>query len=145
MRRMGIEALYRRPRTSIPARDAKVYPYMLDGLAIERPNQVWASPDFCVDALTEQIKTNQPGGARNSRRLRAIPAMSANAGVQSPGQERPDTCQRLVRGRQFARAGSKPTRRAPLNIDHGINSRVHGTDDIAQRVIQQHFVVSHMD
>ena len=43
MRRMGIEALYRRPRTSIPGRDAKVYPYLLDGLAIERPNQVWAS------------------------------------------------------------------------------------------------------
>jgi putative transposase len=43
MRRMGIEALYRRPRTSIPARDAKIYPYLLDGLAIERPNQVWAS------------------------------------------------------------------------------------------------------
>jgi putative transposase len=43
MRRMGIEALYRRPRTSIPARDAKIYPYLLEGLAIERPNQVWAS------------------------------------------------------------------------------------------------------
>jgi putative transposase len=43
MRRMGIEALYRRPRTSIPARDALIYPYLLDGLAIERPNQVWAS------------------------------------------------------------------------------------------------------
>jgi putative transposase len=43
MRRMGIEALYRRPRTSIPARDAKIYLYLLDGLAIERPNQVWAS------------------------------------------------------------------------------------------------------
>jgi len=43
MRRMGIEALFRRPRTSIPARDAKIYPYLLDGLAIERPNQVWAS------------------------------------------------------------------------------------------------------
>jgi putative transposase len=43
MRRMGIEALYRRPRTSIPARDAKIYPYLLDGLAIERSNQVWAS------------------------------------------------------------------------------------------------------
>ena len=28
MRRMGIEALYRRPRTSIPARDAKIYPYL---------------------------------------------------------------------------------------------------------------------
>jgi putative transposase len=43
MRRMGIEALYRRPRTSIPAREATIYPYLLSGLAIERPNQVWAS------------------------------------------------------------------------------------------------------
>lgn len=43
MRRMGIEALYRRPRTSIPAREATIYPYLLSGLAIERPNQVWSS------------------------------------------------------------------------------------------------------
>jgi putative transposase len=43
MRRIGIEALYRRPRTSIPARGASIYPYLLSGLAIEWPNQVWAS------------------------------------------------------------------------------------------------------
>ncbi|HWX33131.1 MAG TPA: IS3 family transposase [Steroidobacteraceae bacterium] len=43
MRRMGIEALYRRPRSSIPARGAAIYPYLLSGVAIERPNQVWAS------------------------------------------------------------------------------------------------------
>lgn len=43
MRRMGIEALYRRPRTSIPARGASIYPYLLSGVAIERPNHVWAS------------------------------------------------------------------------------------------------------
>jgi putative transposase len=43
MRRMGIEALYRRPRTSISARDAFIYPYLLGGLAIERANQVWSS------------------------------------------------------------------------------------------------------
>jgi putative transposase len=43
MRRMGIEALYRRPRTSIPAREATIYPYLLDGLVIERPNHVWTS------------------------------------------------------------------------------------------------------
>jgi putative transposase len=43
MHRMGIEALYRRPRTSIPARGVAIYPYLLAGLAIERPNQVWAS------------------------------------------------------------------------------------------------------
>lgn len=42
MRRMGIEALYRRPHTSKPAPGHKIYPYLLRGLAIERPNQVWA-------------------------------------------------------------------------------------------------------
>lgn len=43
MRRMGIEALYRRPRTSIPARDAFIYPYLLEGVVIEKPNHVWAT------------------------------------------------------------------------------------------------------
>jgi putative transposase len=43
MQRMGIEALYRKPRTSIPAREAQVYPYLLGGVSIDRPNQVWAS------------------------------------------------------------------------------------------------------
>ena len=42
MQRMGIEALYRRPRTSKPEPGHKVYPYLLRGIAIERPNQVWA-------------------------------------------------------------------------------------------------------
>jgi putative transposase len=42
MRRMGIEALYRRPRTTKPESGHKVYPYLLRGLTVERPNQVWA-------------------------------------------------------------------------------------------------------
>lgn len=42
MKRMGIEAIYRRPNTSRPAPGHKVYPYLLRGLAIERANQVWA-------------------------------------------------------------------------------------------------------
>jgi putative transposase len=42
MRRMGIEALYRRPRTTKPEPGHKIYPYLLRGLAIERANQVWA-------------------------------------------------------------------------------------------------------
>jgi putative transposase len=41
-RRMGIEALYRRPHTSKPADGHKIYPYLLRGLAVERANQVWA-------------------------------------------------------------------------------------------------------
>jgi putative transposase len=42
MRRMRIEALYRRPNTSKPAEGHRIYPYLLRGLAVERPNQVWA-------------------------------------------------------------------------------------------------------
>jgi putative transposase len=41
MRRMAIEAVYRRPHTSKPADGHKVFPYLLRGMAIERPNQVW--------------------------------------------------------------------------------------------------------
>jgi len=42
MKRMGIEALYRKPNTSKPAPGHKIYPYLLRGLAVTRPNQVWA-------------------------------------------------------------------------------------------------------
>lgn len=42
MKRMGIEALYRKPKTSKPAPGHKVYPYLLRNLAITRPNHVWA-------------------------------------------------------------------------------------------------------
>src|SRR3979490_466862 len=42
MRRMGIEALYRRPRTTQPEPGHKIHPYLLRGLEITRPNQVWA-------------------------------------------------------------------------------------------------------
>jgi len=42
MRRMGIEAIYRRPHTSKPADGHKVFPYLLRGVPIERANQVWA-------------------------------------------------------------------------------------------------------
>jgi len=43
MERMGIEAIYRRPRTSKPAAGHKIFPYLLRGLTIDRANQVWAS------------------------------------------------------------------------------------------------------
>ncbi|MGY3103523.1 putative transposase [Bradyrhizobium sp. LM6.9] len=42
MRRMGIEALYRRPRTTKSEPGHKIYPYLLRGMEITRPNQVWA-------------------------------------------------------------------------------------------------------
>lgn len=42
MRRMAIETLYRRPNTSKLAPGHKIYPYLLRGLPVTRPNQVWA-------------------------------------------------------------------------------------------------------
>ncbi len=42
MKKMGIEAIYRRPNTSKPEPGHKVYPYLLRNLPVTRPNQVWA-------------------------------------------------------------------------------------------------------
>ncbi len=42
MRRMGIEALYRKPNTSRRHPDHTVHPYLLRGLRVDHPNQVWA-------------------------------------------------------------------------------------------------------
>ncbi len=43
MHRMGIEPIYRKKRTSLPAQGHKIYPYLLANVAIARPNQAWAS------------------------------------------------------------------------------------------------------
>jgi len=42
MKRMGIQAVYRKPNTSKPAPGHKIYPYLLRNLPVTRPNQVWA-------------------------------------------------------------------------------------------------------
>ena len=46
MRQMGIVALYPKANTSRPGKGHKIYPYLLRGLEIDRPNQVWAT-DIC--------------------------------------------------------------------------------------------------
>jgi len=43
MQRMGLAAIYQRPRTSRPAPTHRIYPYLLRGLRIERVHQVWAA------------------------------------------------------------------------------------------------------
>jgi putative transposase len=54
MRRMGIEALYRKRNTSKKHPDHQVFPYLLRNIVIDRPNHVWAADittDFCVATL----------------------------------------------------------------------------------------------
>ena len=43
MRLMGIEAIYQKPNTSRPGKGHKIYPYLLKGLEINRPGQVFAA------------------------------------------------------------------------------------------------------
>jgi len=43
MRRMGLEALYPKPRTTVTGPGHKIYPYLLRNLEITRPNQVWST------------------------------------------------------------------------------------------------------
>lgn len=43
MRLMGLEAIYQAPRTSTPHPEHRVYPYLLKGLAIDRPDRVWCA------------------------------------------------------------------------------------------------------
>ena len=43
MRLLGLEAIYRKPRTTVANPDHRVYPYLLRGLTIERPNHAWCS------------------------------------------------------------------------------------------------------
>jgi putative transposase len=51
MKKMGIEALYRRPRTSRPEPGHKVYPYLLRDKKVTGPNQVWA-----MDITPDQVR-----------------------------------------------------------------------------------------
>ena len=43
MRQMGLETIYARPKTSVPADNVRRYPYLLNGLTLDAPNQVWSS------------------------------------------------------------------------------------------------------
>ena len=43
MRKMGLQAISPRPRTSVGDKQHKKYPYLLRGVKIDRPNQVWAT------------------------------------------------------------------------------------------------------
>lgn len=54
MRLMGLSALYPKPRTSQPGKGHKIYPYLLRGLEIDRPDQVWAT-DICYIPMAKGL------------------------------------------------------------------------------------------
>ena len=48
MKLLGLEAIYRKPRTTVANPEHRVYPYLLRGLAIERSNHVWCADITCI-------------------------------------------------------------------------------------------------
>ena len=43
MQLMGLQAIYPKPKTSVPGQGHKIYPYLLRGMEITQPNQVWSA------------------------------------------------------------------------------------------------------
>ncbi len=43
MTRMGLAPIYQRPRTTVPHPEHRIYPYLLRGVLVDRPNQVWCA------------------------------------------------------------------------------------------------------
>ena len=78
VRQMGLRALYPKPRTSQPGVGHTVYPYLLRGLSIERPNQVWCSaPGFLDSGLTVFASTLP----RPARRGHVAPERDFDSGI----------------------------------------------------------------
>lgn len=60
MRLMGLEAVYPKPHLSHPSPDHKIYPYLLSGVVVDRPDQVWSA-----DPVTGIFFTHAPAIDKN--------------------------------------------------------------------------------
>src|SRR6266540_3002231 len=124
MKRMGIEALYRRPRTTKPEPGHKIYPYLLRGIEITRPNQVWAMDiTYIPMGLGGTMSSSSGcGAASNTRRCICGPmTASAKPALQSAATSTSTTAGDHIRA-LTARHPIKPTSRCCLSAwqpNHG--------------------------
>jgi putative transposase len=71
MRILGVEALYPKPNLSRPAPGHQIYPYLLRGVSIERPNQVW-STDITYLPMHGGFLFRRLPGTQVDRKLRRV-------------------------------------------------------------------------
>ena len=87
MRIMGLRAIYRQPRTSQPAPERRVYPYLLRDLTNTRANQVWAADITHLPMARGFLKAHANGlearrGLREYFRFYNPPEAASGPGVQ---------------------------------------------------------------
>jgi len=111
MRTMGLKAIYRRPRTSRPAPGHRVYPYLLCGMKVARPNQVWAA-DITYIPMARGVPL--PGG--HHRLVQPLPTLLE--AFQTPWKAGPAL-------RPWRRLSGRASRRASTL------TRAHGSPDPA--------------
>ena len=120
MKRMGIEALYRKPNTSKPAPGHKIYPYLLRKLPITRPNQVWAMDiTYIPMARARHCRSDQwRNKARHLSRRRAGLVHPACPGLARIDHARGGLLHRNCGG------GARASRHA-RDLQHGSGQPVH--------------------
>ena len=74
MQKMGLHALYPKRRTTIPDKEHRIYPYLLRGLEISRPNVVWCSDITYVPMIRDLCIL--------------LPSWTGSVGMYSPGKYR---------------------------------------------------------
>ena len=91
MRLMGMEAIYQAPRTSAPHPAHRIYPYLLMGMKIDRPNQVWCADityipvqrGFLYLVAIMALRQAQEGDTPRSRLWRLSNTMDAGFCVEA--------------------------------------------------------------
>jgi len=116
MKRMGIEAIYRRRDTSKPAPGHKIYPYLLRGVTVERPNQVWATDITYIPMARGFVYLVAVVDWFTRRVLSHRVSITMEAGFCVEALERPSANMASLRFSTATRAVSSPARRSPASL-----------------------------
>jgi HTH-like domain len=143
MRLMGLEAIYPKPKLSVPGRGHRIYPYLLRNVTIHRPDQVWSSDityvplaqgfmylaaiiDWFSNSLRNMAALLSPSPCSRQHSRLVIPSDSYLVAVVRQLSQKQNRC-RVVRSmpEKVQRNGRRPTcganHAAPLEILGGVS------------------------
>jgi putative transposase len=88
MRLMGLMPIYQKPNTNRPAKGHKTYPYLLKGLRVDRPNQVWCADITYLPPLGRLLRNRLPGSECGAGSCIWSPSWTGIPGRSWPGASR---------------------------------------------------------